>query len=65
MSSLLVAVSSAHNATNITCIAAIFTTNVLMVNESEPAILLVQGIIIIYKQFCRYNYHFRSVGASQ
>ena len=39
MSSLLVAVSSTDNATNITC--TVFSS--LMINESEPAILLVQG----------------------
>ena len=54
VSSLLVTVSSADNATNITCIA--INLQSLMVNESEPALLLVQGIQYqnYYKQFCKY-----------
>ena len=46
MSSLLVTVSSADNATNITCTAF---SKLPVLNESEPAILLVQGIIILKK----------------
>ena len=42
MSTLKVKVSSVDNATNITCSAITLTT--FIIDESEPALLLVQGI---------------------
>ena len=43
MSTLTISVSSVDNATNITCIAASVKNSMTAVNESEPALLLVQG----------------------
>ena len=68
MSSLLVTVSSADNATNITCTAF---SKLPVLNESEPAILLVQGIIILKKYLHACSFVsiifiiIRSVGISQ